>query len=63
MLRVADGLDYTHMNRISGLACSITDDEVVCSTESSGDSHVEKARALQKADLFEQVFRRRLSIP
>jgi CHAD domain-containing protein len=63
MLRVADGLDYTHMNRISGLACSITDDEVVCSTESSGDSHVEKVRALQKADLFEQVFRRRLSIP
>jgi hypothetical protein len=34
--------------------------EVTCRLEHEGDISVEKARAIQKADLFSQVFSRKL---
>jgi exopolyphosphatase/guanosine-5'-triphosphate,3'-diphosphate pyrophosphatase len=63
LLRIADGLDYTHSNRISALSCSIRPGEVICTLESEGEFHVERARAIQKSDLFEQIFERKLRIP
>ena len=63
ILRVADGLDYTHNNRISGLACTVTADEVICRLEGHGDFQIERERAIRKSNLFEQIFGRRLSIP
>jgi CHAD domain-containing protein len=62
LLRVADGLDYTHSNRISGLACTITPGDVICRVGGNGDSGVEIRRAIQKSDLFFKVFGRKLSI-
>jgi len=62
LLRVADGLDYTHNNRIQSLACTISSAEVTCRLEHDGDVSVEKARAIQKADLFSRVFSRTMVI-
>jgi CHAD domain-containing protein len=63
ILRVADGLDYTHANRISGISCTVTEDQVLCRLEGHGDFTVERDRAIRKSNLFEQVFGRRLSFP
>ena len=63
LLRIADGLEYTHSNRISALSCSIRPGEVICTLESEGEFHVERTRAIQKSDLFEQIFERKLRIP
>jgi CHAD domain-containing protein len=60
LLRVADGLDFTHSNRISSLTCTIFPDAVTCRLQHEGDIGVETARAVQKADLFMEVFSRRL---
>lgn len=60
LLRIADGLDYTHSNRISSLACTISPDEVTCHLRHEEDIGVETARAVQKADLFIEVFSRRM---
>jgi CHAD domain-containing protein len=62
LLRVADGLDYTHNNRIQSLACTVSPAEVTCRLEHDGDVSVEKERAVQKADLFSRVFSRTLVI-
>ena len=62
LLRVADGLDYTHNNRIQSLACTVSVGEVTCRLEHEGDVSVEKARAIQKSDLFSRVFSRKLVI-
>jgi hypothetical protein len=62
LLRVADGLDYTHNNRIHSLACTVSAGEVNCRLEHEGDISVEKARAVQKADRFSRVFSRTLVI-
>jgi len=60
LLRVADGLDYTHTDRISSLACTISSDAVTCRLVHEGDVVVETARAIQKSNLFIKVFSRRL---
>ncbi|MCX6692130.1 MAG: CHAD domain-containing protein [Methanoregula sp.] len=62
LLRVADGLDYPHTNRVQSLACTISVAEVTCRLEHDGDVSVEKARAIQKADLFSRVFSRTMVI-
>jgi len=62
ILRVADGLDYLHLSTVLEVRCSIHPDEIICETATSGDATVEVARALLKADLFEQVFCRPLVI-
>jgi len=62
LLRVADGLDYTHNNHIKSLACTISSSEVTCRLEHDGDVSVEKARAIQKADLFFEIFSRKMVI-
>ncbi len=63
LLRIADGLDYTHGNRVESLSCTIAPDAVTCVPVYDGDGGIERARALQKSDLFEQVFLRRFAIP
>jgi len=60
LLRIADGLDYTHSNRISSLVCTISPEVVTCQLQHDGEIGVETARAVQKADLFCIVFSRRL---
>lgn len=62
LLRIADGLDYTHTDRVKTLACTVTEDLVTCRPEYIGDGTVERDRALKKSDLFVRVFRRGFEI-
>lgn len=63
LLRIADGLDYTHADRVSSLSCTIKPDAVTCTLTCDGDCAIERGRALEKADLFEQVYATRFVIP
>lgn len=63
LLRIADGLDYTHANRVISLSCTIAPDAVICNPVFDGDGTIERTRALKKADLFEKTFGRRFLIP
>jgi CHAD domain-containing protein len=62
MIRVADGLDYLHLESVITVRCSAGPDEVVIETSVLRDASAEIARALQKGDLFMQVFERTLVI-
>ena len=62
ILRIADGLDYTHSGCITSLSCTVGPASVTCTVRSRGDAGTERARALEKADLFERVFERRFEI-
>jgi len=76
MLRVADGLDYTHQSLVDDLVCNVSSEQVLVSctvrtgaggTGSSqagepGAAAAETERALEKGDLFVQVFDRKLVI-
>lgn len=62
ILRIADGLDYTHAGCITSLSCTVGPALVTCKVRSRGDAGTERARALVKADLFERVFSRRFEI-
>ncbi len=62
LLRIADGLDYTHNRRVVSLSCATGPDAVTCYPVFDGDGRIERERALLKSDLFERVFRRRFEI-
>lgn len=62
LLRVADGLDYSHAGIVSDLKCSCGEPEVYCELIVSADAGIEKARAQKKSDLFSTVFGRPLVI-
>lgn len=67
ILRVADGLDYTHKNVVKGLALRIRETKsgkrrAVITLTCDSDASVEIARALKKGDLFEDVFHMELRI-
>jgi CHAD domain-containing protein len=63
LLRIADGLDYTHADRVLSLSCTVSPSSVTCIPEWDGEPGVERERALTKSDLFERVFARRFEIP
>ena len=56
ILRLADGLDVSHGSVVKDLTCSITPHAVRVDCTTSGPATAEKARALEKGDLFEQTF-------
>lgn len=62
ILRVGDALDRTHTNVVDSITCRVSDNEVlVCCTVGLGA--VEEKQAVQKkADLFEDVFQRTVTI-
>jgi len=62
LLRIADGLDYSHGNQVAALHCTVGDDTVTCAPEYRGDGRIERARAIRKSDLFGEVYGRRLVI-
>jgi CHAD domain-containing protein len=63
LIRIADGLDYTHSDRVGSLTCTAGPGAVTCIPVFEGDGAIERARALQKSDLFEQVFAKKFEIP
>jgi putative phosphoesterase len=62
LLRVADGLDRTHASAVRNLACEITSHRIVVRCEVQHPAEAEQQTALDKGELFEQVFERRLAI-
>jgi exopolyphosphatase/pppGpp-phosphohydrolase len=60
LLRVADGLDRTHQNRVRDVKCRVTSKQItlVCSVQQESDD--ENKLILEKGDLFEIVFQRKL---
>lgn len=60
LLRIADGLDCTHQNRVEDLSCTILPEDVVIRCKAVYPVEEEKLSALQKADLFIKVFKRRI---
>ncbi len=62
LLRIADGLDYSHQSIVNEVSCEITDDHVVLTCEASGPMDIEKNAAQKKSDLFVETFDRSLVI-
>jgi len=58
LLRIADGLDRSHANVITGLACRIDEKRVKCMLSTRADAELEIWAARRKMDWFEEVFNR-----
>ncbi len=56
ILRVADALDRSHVQRIDRIECSIAGDSFVITAPGAGDLTVEQLAIEQKGDLFENVY-------
>ena len=61
LLRIADGLDYGHSGAVKGVAVATDDGSVTITLEADG-AGAEVAAALDKADLFQSIFGRRVVI-
>jgi exopolyphosphatase/guanosine-5'-triphosphate,3'-diphosphate pyrophosphatase len=55
MLRVADGLDCSHAERIGRLACSINGKAITIHLETKGNYRMELTRAREKQDLLTKI--------
>ena len=60
MLRIADGLDYSHTNVVSHIQCHITARRVVFNCWVSHSAKIELRQAERKADLFNEIYARRV---
>ncbi len=56
LLRVADGLDYTHQSLVKGLAVTMKPRSVVLVLHGKAECPQEMERAVRKGDLFAHVF-------
>jgi exopolyphosphatase/guanosine-5'-triphosphate,3'-diphosphate pyrophosphatase len=62
LLRLADGLDQGHSQRVERIVCALRDGEFALELHASGDIGLERWAAEQVAGLFEQVYRRKLVV-
>ena len=60
LLRIADGLDRSHRQLVTSVACSVRSRKVVFEIAARADCEAELDGAATKADLFERVFDRRV---
>lgn len=56
ILRLANSMDRSHRQKLSGCKMSIHEDELVITTEYPGDITLEQQSFVQKADFFEEIF-------
>lgn len=61
-VRVADGLDRTHWSVVDDLWCDILQDLIIVHCAVSDNAEAERIEALDKGQLMEHVFGRRLAI-
>lgn len=61
LLRMADGLDRSHRQLITGVECRVRSRHVEIQATARGDCEAELEAARKKADLFEWVFHRRVT--
>ena len=62
ILRVADGLDRTHVNAVRDVRCEVSAERIVIRCEVDGSADAEVRAASEKADLLESVFDRQVLI-
>jgi exopolyphosphatase/guanosine-5'-triphosphate,3'-diphosphate pyrophosphatase len=62
ILRVADGLDRTHGQAVTGVRCEVKDDRVLMSLQAPRNPGVDLADAQRKGTLLEKAFDVRLSL-
>lgn len=60
LLRLADGLDRGYVQRVKSVRCKVGDKVVELQLTASGDPEIEVWGARRKADLFEEVFGRKV---
>ena len=56
ILRVADGLDRTHLSEVKDIECKITDSEVIMRLSGGSNLELEIWGAESKQALFEEAF-------
>jgi exopolyphosphatase/pppGpp-phosphohydrolase len=61
-LRLADGLDHTHQNRVKDLRCKIRNKKIVVVCDAKSRSEEEALTAQRRADLMADVFQRAVII-
>ena len=59
LVRLADGLDNTHMSLVKNMECEILPDQVIVKIY-GGYSEIDEANAAKKSDLFEKTFNRKI---
>ncbi|MEK9139571.1 MAG: exopolyphosphatase, partial [Nitrospirota bacterium] len=59
LLRIADGLDRTHFSLVQAVHVKLGK-QITMEVQLTGDAEMELWAAKSRADLFEQVFRRRV---
>ncbi|MBI5726068.1 MAG: metallophosphoesterase family protein [Planctomycetes bacterium] len=62
MLRLADGLDRTHSDAVAGVSCKVERRRVTVVCKAKASAEPEKQTALDKSDLFEEVFGKRVDV-
>lgn len=62
LLRLADGLDYSHQAVIEDLRCHVTTNDVVVDVHSRKPCVLEQEAGQRKSDLFQKVFKRPVNI-
>ncbi len=62
LLRIADGLDRRHVKAVDDLRCRVLADRVEIRIKSVDFSVWESSAAKKKADLFESVFKKKVSV-
>ena len=61
-VRLADGLDRTHLSLVQDIKCRIQVKKIVLHIRKNGYSEIDEFTGKKKADLFEDVFGRELEI-
>jgi len=61
-LRLADGLDSTHRGLIKDIECELTPEELILMCKVHSPAHDDRLAGMEKADLFEKVFSRKVII-
>jgi len=62
MMRVADGLDRSHLSLVHDLKCKVDAQEMVISCDVAGPAYPERWAAQKKAELLSQAFDRNINI-
>lgn len=62
LLRLADGLDRTHQARVRSIRAEVNRKQVMLRCKVRQPAEDEREAALEKCDLFEQVFQRKLAL-
>lgn len=62
ILRVADGLDRSHRNLVTGWRAVVVPGRVTLTCTTRASAQAERQAALKKGDLFAKVFRRELAV-